>query len=101
MDGGWIVVVVLAMFYVVPSLIILFSLMAIVWPRVAWYLSEGWKFRGAEPSSLALVMTRIGGFFGCVFAVVFLAVVSHMLPVRFGPAPAVAPAQAPPVPAKK
>ena len=75
MDAGWIVVIVLAMFYVVPSLMILFSLMAIVWPRAAWYAREGWKFRGAEPSSLALVMTRIGGFFGCVFGIVFLVVV--------------------------
>jgi hypothetical protein len=102
MDAGWIVVIVLATFYVIPSIMILFSLMAIVWPKAAWYASEGWKFRGAEPSTMALVMTRISGFFGCIFGVVFLVVVTQFLPVKFGPGPpAAAPVQAPPAPAPK
>lgn len=35
--------------------------LAVVNPRLAWYLSDGWKFRDAEPSDAALVMARIGG----------------------------------------
>lgn len=30
-------------------------------PRFFWYLSEGWKFRDAEPSDLALGLGRLGG----------------------------------------
>lgn len=30
-------------------------------PRLAWYLSEGWKFRDAEPSDAYLAWSRIGG----------------------------------------
>ena len=102
MDAGLVVVCVLAMFYIVPSMIFLMSLMAIFWPRAAWYASEGWKFRGAEPSSMALAMTRIGGFFGCVFSVVFLAIVITLMPVKFGPGvPAAGPIQAAPAPAPK
>jgi hypothetical protein len=96
MDQGWLILIVIAMFYIVPPLMFLASLLAIFWPKAAWYLSEGWKFRGVEPSSLALVMTRIGGLFGCIFSVVFLAIVTTIMPVKLGPGvPAVAPVQAP------
>jgi hypothetical protein len=102
MNAGWIALVVLAMFYVIPPLMFLLSLLAIVRPRVAWYLGEGWKFKGVEPSSMALAMTRIGGFFGCVFSVVFLAIVVTLMPVKFGPGvPAAGPIQAAPAPAPK
>lgn len=31
-------------------------------PYTAWYLSHGWRYKNAEPSDLALGMTRVGGF---------------------------------------
>ena len=40
------------------------SLCGIFWPKTMWYLSEGWKFKNAEPSGCALVAMRIGGLFG-------------------------------------
>ena len=30
-------------------------------PEVAWMLSDGWKFKNAEPSDAALGLTRVGG----------------------------------------
>ena len=30
-------------------------------PQTAWYLSDGWKFKDAEPSDAALGLTRVGG----------------------------------------
>lgn len=32
-----------------------------VWPRAAWELSHGWRFRNAEPSDAALAVNRICG----------------------------------------
>ncbi|MBE6962450.1 MAG: hypothetical protein E7445_08365 [Ruminococcaceae bacterium] len=36
-------------------------------PHTAWYLENGWRFKNAEPSDLALGMTRLAG-------IVFIAV---------------------------
>ena len=33
----------------------------VIWPRVGWYLSHGWRFKNAEPSELALFFGRLGG----------------------------------------
>lgn len=30
-------------------------------PKVSWYMSEGWKFKDAEPSTSALIIARLGG----------------------------------------
>jgi hypothetical protein len=38
-----------------------------MFPRAAWYMSEGWKFKDAEPSDAALIMNRI---MGIVFAII-------------------------------
>jgi len=51
---------------------ILFGLFAALSPETAWQLQEGWKFRNAEPSDLALVMTRIGGVFTIVVGLLLL-----------------------------
>lgn len=52
----------------VPSLIVLFKLVVLVIavvhifnPRVAWYMSEGWKFRDAEPNPVYLGFLRVVG----------------------------------------
>lgn len=39
------------------------ALIQLIWPRVIWRLSEGWKFRDrVEPSGLWLFRTRFLGF---------------------------------------
>lgn len=35
------------------------ALIGIIDPKLSWKMSEGWKFKNAEPSSFYLVMTRI------------------------------------------
>ena len=43
-------------------------------PQTAWYLSEGWKFKAAEPSDMALGLTRAGGVFAIIVGIIaFLA----------------------------
>lgn len=34
-------------------------IIGIVNPELSWKMSEGWKFRDAEPSELYLIMTRV------------------------------------------
>lgn len=37
------------------------GIISIVSPETAWYLSEGWRFRDAEPSDHVLVYIRVAG----------------------------------------
>lgn len=39
----------------------IFAIIGIVNPELSWKMSEGWKFRNAEPSEAYLVFTRIVG----------------------------------------
>lgn len=48
------------------------GLFNILSPQTAWYLSEGWKFRGAEPSDLALGLARAGGVVCCLIGVILI-----------------------------
>ena len=66
MQDNW---AILAVFTLVCGAIltaVFYCLLAISWPRAAWYLREGWKFKGAEPSVWSLVMTRIGGLLSLI-----------------------------------
>ncbi|WP_083824113.1 DUF6199 family natural product biosynthesis protein [Desulfosporosinus sp. OT] len=36
-----------------------FLLITIINPRITWMISEGWKFKNAEPSELYLIINRI------------------------------------------
>jgi hypothetical protein len=38
-----------------------------IFPRASWYMSEGWKFKDAEPSDLVLIMNRV---MGIVFTII-------------------------------
>ncbi len=38
-------------------------------PQAAWYLSDGWRFKDAEPSETALDLTRFGGIVAIIIAV--------------------------------
>jgi len=45
---------------------IVIGIVNIIFPNAMWYLSEGWKYKNAEPSDAALIMTRVGGGFAIV-----------------------------------
>lgn len=47
------------MFILIKIIISIFALVGIINPELFWKLSEGWKFRDAEPSDAYLVYTRI------------------------------------------
>lgn len=53
-------------------LLLLLGLFGAVFPRTAWYLSCGWRFKNAEPSDAALLAGRAGGAFAAVLGVVLL-----------------------------
>lgn len=37
-----------------------------------WYMSNGWKFKDAEPSDAALFMGRLGGIIGTILGLIVL-----------------------------
>lgn len=41
-------------------------------PETAWHISDGWKFKDAEPSENALLWIRIAGVIDLIAAVVIL-----------------------------
>lgn len=45
------------------------GLFGIVKPEWAWFLKDGWQFRDAEPSHLALLLYRAGGTFSLIIGV--------------------------------
>jgi len=53
---------------------IAFSTCSLFRPRTAWFFSDGWKFKGAEPSGCALVVIRIGGLVGIIGGTVLLSI---------------------------
>jgi len=55
-----------------PLLCMIIGVCSIIWPRVMWYLSEGWKFKNVEPSDLALTMTRVGGVLMVILGIFLL-----------------------------
>lgn len=57
-------------------LIIIILLAGGIWnmvsPKSSWYLSYGWRYKNAEPSDEALIITRVGGILAVIIAVIFL-----------------------------
>jgi hypothetical protein len=47
---------VFGLFKVIISIMLI---VGIINPRIAWQMSEGWKFKDAEPSVIYLGMTRV------------------------------------------
>ena len=48
-------------------ILVVFSVISIIYPKLTWELSEGWKFKNAEPSNAYLIFTRIGAAFVLLF----------------------------------
>lgn len=40
-------------------------------PYGAWLLTQGWRFRDAEPSDFALTMARVSGVIAIIIGIVF------------------------------
>jgi hypothetical protein len=69
-------------FVIICVIIILSSIVAIISPRTAWYLQEGWQYKDVEPSDLALIVVRIGGVVGVVGGIVLMVMVLNMMQNR-------------------
>jgi hypothetical protein len=48
------------------------GVLAFMNPRAVWYLSDGWKFRDAEPSELGLLAARLPGIGMVIGGIVLL-----------------------------
>ncbi len=60
----------------VVFIIFIYSIITIFAPRMAWYLSSGWKFKNSEPSDGALVFHRLSGI--VVAIVTFIILVNNI-----------------------
>lgn len=45
--------------FLVKFIISILLIIGIIFPKFAWMLSEGWKFKDAEPSQLYLGFSRV------------------------------------------
>ena len=87
--------IVAGMFYLVPMGMILMGIFSILWPRLSWSLNVARGIRGIEPTTGAVIMTRVGGVLACVVGAAFLLLVATVLfPIQPGApiVPQVAPA---------
>lgn len=55
-----------------PFLLLILGLFSAAVPRISWYLGYGWRFKGAEPSDLALAVCRGSGIAAVVIGVILL-----------------------------
>jgi len=66
------------LFTLVPILFIILGAIGVIFPRISWYMSVGWQFKNAEPSTAALISARIGGIFAIIVGIFLLS--SGILP---------------------
>jgi hypothetical protein len=45
----------------VGFILIIVGIIGAAFPQAMWYMSEGWKFKDAEPSDFYLIMNRVMG----------------------------------------
>ncbi|GIQ63329.1 hypothetical protein PACILC2_18970 [Paenibacillus cisolokensis] len=60
--------------FLVGMLMLIVGIINVLFPRAMWWLKDGWKFRDAEPSGLALTLGRVSGAVLTIAA--FVAIVS-------------------------
>lgn len=56
----------------VAILVASLGLWSTISPQSVWYLNHGWRYKDAEPSDAALVITRMGGVIALLLAAVIL-----------------------------
>lgn len=47
--------------FLIGLIALIIGVVNIASPETAWYLSDGWKYKDAEPTDEALLLTRVGG----------------------------------------
>ena len=52
-------------------IVIIIGVVNVASPETGWHMSEGWKFRDAEPSDTALLWGRISGVI-CIIAGIWI-----------------------------
>lgn len=67
-------------FPIFAGLGLLLGVIGLFFPKAIWWLREGWKFRDAEPSNTALIITRIGSLLATGMAVALLYMFIYVLP---------------------
>jgi hypothetical protein len=69
-------------FIIFPIFFIVSGICSLFWPRTMWYLSEGWKFKDAQPSGCYLAVTRIGGLVLLIMGFLVFAIVWSLAHAR-------------------
>ena len=59
------------MLILIPIFLIAWGVIGVIFPRIWWYTSGGWKFNNVGPSNVSLIVARIGGILA-VFVGIFL-----------------------------
>lgn len=58
--------------FLIGVVLFMAGIASIAFPWAMWWLSEGWKFRNAKPSNLALTVGRIGGVITLIFSFIIM-----------------------------
>jgi major membrane immunogen (membrane-anchored lipoprotein) len=58
--------------YLAVIILLALGIWSAVSPRSSWYLSHGWKYKNAEPSDIAITITRIGGILLILISVILI-----------------------------
>jgi len=56
--------------------LILAGILSACLPKVVWWLAIGWKIKNAEPSKLAIILYRVGGFIQLLMGLALLSLLS-------------------------
>jgi hypothetical protein len=70
------------LFLIVPIFFIVSGVCSLFWPRMMWFLAEGWKFKDAQPSGCYLVATRVGGLLILAVGVVSFVILWSLVHTR-------------------
>lgn len=57
--------------FFVGLLLVVIGVFPVFWPKKAWFLDTGWRFKNAEPSDATIFLTRLGGGILIVVGIVF------------------------------
>ena len=55
------------MMAIIGLILIILGIVAIINPKLSWYLSWGWRFKDVEPSEAALIAARLSGVIFVLF----------------------------------
>lgn len=67
-----------SLFLALPVIVIFWGIVAILFPRFSWQVTESWKYRNIKPTDKSLLAQRIIGGIILVFGIVLLIVLLQM-----------------------